>query len=135
MGRINATGQGYGCQPNAYYMTLSAQGDCELYVVMEDRKVKPKLLASGKVIGVKANNWHNVKLQFSGSNITGFVDNVQVLQAIDKTYAKGMIGLMTTDENPKRTTAQFDNIVINAMNKTIPAARNIAKNVSPIYKK
>lgn len=135
MGRVNATGQGYGCQPNAYYMTMTAQGDCELYLVTEDREVKSKLLASGKVPVNKANNWHNVKLQFSGSSITGFVDNVQVLQATDKTYAKGMIGLITTDENPKRATAQFDNIVINAMNKTIPAARNIAKGVSPIYKK
>jgi galactosylceramidase len=116
-------------------MTMTTQGDCELYVVTEDRKVKPKLLASGKLPVNKANSWHNVKLQFSGSNIKGFVDNVQILQATDTTYAKGMIGLMTTDENSKRTTAQFDNIVINAMNKSIPTARKIAKNVSLIYKK
>lgn len=135
MGRVNATGQGYGCQPNAYYMTLSAQGNCELYVVTEDRKLKPKLLASGKVQGNKANSWHNMKLQFSGTSIIGMVDNVQVLQATDTTYTKGMIGLLTADEDPKRTTAQFDNIVINAINKNTPIARNIVKGVIPMYKK
>jgi galactosylceramidase len=135
MGRVNATGQGYGCQPNAYFMTMSVQGDCDLYVVTEDRKVKPKLLASGKLTNIKVNEWHNIKMRFSGSTIQGFINNARVLQATDTTYAKGMIGLLTTDENPKRTTAQFDNLVINEIGKNTSKARSIAQGVKPIYKK
>jgi len=135
MGRVNATGEGYGCQPNAYYMTISTQGDCGLYIVTEDRKVKPKLLATGKVGNIQADQWHKVKLRFSGSSIQGFVDNSPVLQAIDNTYKTGMAGLMTVDENTKRTTAQFDNLLIKSPDTTSPPARQLPKNFHPMYAK
>jgi galactosylceramidase len=128
MGRVNATGQGYGCQPNAYYMTISSQGDCDLYLVTQDRKQKPKLLASAKP-GTKANEWYKMKLRFTGSSIQAFIDDKQVLQAVDTSFAKGMAGIMTLDENPKRTTAQFDNIVINAVGSTMPKARTLSKDL------
>lgn len=133
MGRVNATGRGYGCQPNAYYMIVSAQGDCGLYMVTEDMKVNPKLLASQKVANVKANQWHTVKLSFSGATIRGFIDNAPVLQATDATYKKGMAGLLTLDDKTKRCTAQFDNLFIKAAAESAPPARSSTKGFSPIY--
>ena len=52
---------------------------------------------------------------FSEKTIKGFVDNVLVLQASDNTYSHGMAGLMTVDESTKRSTAQFDNLKVNAV--------------------
>jgi len=127
MGRVNATGSGYGTQPNAYYMTLSSQGNVGLYVVTQDRNVPAKLLASGKVNKSIANSWHNLSLQFSGNTIKGVVDNVTVFQVSDNTYSHGMAGLMTTDENTKRTTAQFDNLKVNAIGKPNSSARTLTK--------
>ena len=134
MGRVNATGSGYGTQPNAYYMTLSSQGNVGLYVVTQDRNVPAKLLASGKVNKSIANSWHNLSLQFSGNTIKGVVDNVTVFQVSDNTYSHGMAGLMTTDENTKRTTAQFDNLKVNAIGKPNSSARTLTKDYSPIYR-
>jgi galactosylceramidase len=135
MGRVNATGRGYGCQPNAYYMTLSTNGASELYIVTEDRNVKPKLLASAKLANIYTNKWHKMSLQFSGATIKGLVDNVTVLQASDTTFLRGMAGLLTTDESPGRTTAQFDNFIIRPIGAAVPRARRIAKGVLPIYTK
>jgi galactosylceramidase len=134
MGRVNATGSGYGTQPNAYYMTLSSQGNVGLYVVTQDRNVPAKLLASGKVNKPIANSWHNLSLQFSGNTIKGVADNVTVFQVSDNTYSHGMAGLMTTDENTKRTTAQFDNLKVNAIGKPNSSARTLTKDYSPIYR-
>lgn len=134
MGRVNATGQGYGCKPNAYYMTLSSEGNCALYVTTQDVKVEPTLLASGKSANIGPNQWHTLQLRFSGSTIEGFVDKVPVLKAVDTTFTKGMAGLLTIDENGKRVTAQFDNLKINAVGASISNPRVIPKDVSPIYK-
>jgi len=115
-------------------MTMSAQGDCGLYVVTEDSKVRPRLLASGKVKNVSANKWHTMKLSFSGSTIKGFVDHVEVLHATDTSFTKEMAGLLTTDEDDGRTTAQFDNLIIKAIGGAVPKPRGIVKGVYPIYK-
>jgi len=133
MGRVNATGSGYGTQPNAYYMTLSTSGNVGLYVVTQDRKVPEKLLASGKLDKPAVNTWHNLKLQFNGNIIKGVVDHEQVFQVTDNTYSHGMAGLMTSDENTKRTTAQFDNLDINAIGKPHRSPRKLAKDFRPIY--
>jgi galactosylceramidase len=134
MGRINATGTGYGTQPNAYYMTLSSQGNVGLYVVTQDRKTPAKLLASGMVDKPIANSWLNLSLQFYGNTIKGLVDNVKVFDVSDNTYSHGMAGLMTSDENTKRTTAQFDNLKINAIGKRDSSPRTLTKGFRPIYR-
>jgi galactosylceramidase len=134
MGRVNATGEGYGSKPNAYYLTMSSRGVCALYVTTQDKDAKPKLLATGKAANISANQWHKMKLSFSGSKIEAFVDNVRVLQTTDGTFTKGMAGLLTVDENSKRCTAQFDNLVINSVGGVLPKPRVLAKGVYSIYK-
>lgn len=133
MGRVNATGTGYGSQPNAYYMTLSAQGKVGIYVVTQDLKIPAKLLVSGKLPIQASNSWHRISLTFSEKIIKGFVDNVQVLQASDNTYSHGMAGLMTVDESTKRSTAQFDNLKVNAIDKSNTLPRRLAKGFRPMY--
>jgi len=133
MGRVNATGTGYGSQPNAYYLTLSEHGNLNLYVVTEDRKVPAKLLTSAKVDKPAVNRWRKLSLQFSGDTIRGFIDNQQLLQVNDNTYTHGMAGLMALDENIKRTTAQFDNLKVNAIGKSNTTPRTLPKGFRPIY--
>ena len=62
-------------------------------------------LATGKAATSPASQWHNVKLRFSGTTITGFVDDVQVLTVTNTLYASGMAGLVTGGENNARNTA------------------------------
>jgi galactosylceramidase len=135
MGRVSGTGSGYGCRLNGYYMRYSSNGECELYLATKDEKNKPgTLLASGKTSGVSGNKWHNLKLRFVGSTITGFVDNKQVLTATNATYPKGMSGLITGSENKISFTAQFDNLLINTVNGKLPVPRVIPNDVNPMYK-
>ena len=42
-----------------------------------------------------ANEWHNLRLGFHGSSISGFVDNKPVFMVDDKTYSGGLAGLGT----------------------------------------
>lgn len=42
--------------------------------------------------------------------------------------------VLTTDENGRRTTAPFDNLKIIAVGSNVPGARNLPKDVLPIYK-
>ncbi|MEO6849420.1 MAG: hypothetical protein ABI203_00065, partial [Mucilaginibacter sp.] len=81
-----------------------------------------------------ANKWHNLKLQFSGDMITGFVDGIKVLSAKNSVYTKGMAGLMTGTDPKLRNTAFFDNLLINSVDGTVPATAAFT-NISPIYKK
>ena len=136
MGRLNGTGYGYGGNPDGYYITVSSNGKCDMYVITQkDTTHQGKLLASEKLYNVLGNQWHTIKLQFSGSEITGFVDGIKVIQTVDSTFSHGMTGLMILDENKIRCTAQFDNIVINSLNGILPLPRKLPKNVNSIYKK
>lgn len=135
MGRVAGTGTGFGTKPDGYYMTLSANGECNLYVsTMKERVSAGTLLASGKATDISANKWHTLKLSFAGSTITGFVDNVQVLKATDYTFLKGTSGLLTGIVSDKKyTTAQFDNLIIKTINCENPKERALSKKVFEIY--
>ncbi|SEA58000.1 galactosylceramidase [Arachidicoccus rhizosphaerae] len=127
MGKVNATGYGFGVQPNAYYMTLSDSGRLALYVVSQDEKVPPRELAAASVKDIRADQWHRLTLVFEGAQITGLLDGKMQLRVSDSTYKSGMAGLMTLDmpmekagagqaENGEsasyRTVAEFDNLYI-----------------------
>jgi galactosylceramidase len=85
------------------------------------------------VSNVAGNQWHNVKLQFSGEMITGFIDGAQVLSTTNNLYSHGMAGLVTGGHKT-RNTACFDNLLINAVGAATPKPAVFAKNQSPIYK-
>jgi hypothetical protein len=86
------------------------------------------------ISNVAGNKWHNLKLQFSGSKITGFVDQSRVLTASDSTFVSGMAGLVTGGSKNVRNTALFDNIIIQSPGGTPPKPTVFSKKVNPIYK-
>jgi galactosylceramidase len=134
MGRLNDTGSGYGCAPKGYYVRLAADGVCSLYVSTQaPAAVAGNLLATGKVGGVAGRQWHNVKLRFSGTTITAFVDGVQVLHASDAAYPRGMAGLITGGDADSRNTAYFDNLSINAVGAAPAVPPVLAPDQLPMY--
>jgi galactosylceramidase len=134
MGRVNNVGTGYGCVPKGYYLRLAVNGSCALYATTQARnETDGRQLAAGTAANVAGNQWHNVKLQFAGFTITGFVDGAQVLSVTNNLYSRGMAGLVTGD-NRTRNTACFDNLLINAVGAAAPKPTVFAKSQSPIYK-
>jgi hypothetical protein len=91
-----------------------------------------KQMVAGTAKNFATNQWHNVKLQFSGATITGFVDGVPVLSTTNRTYSHGMAGLVTGD-NQTRNTACFDNLLITAVGAATPRPTMFSKKQSPIY--
>ncbi len=135
MGRVNGTGTGYGCKPNGYYMTLSSDGTCSLYVSQQnDKNELGALLASGKISNIAADQWHTLMLSFSGSAIEGFVDKIQVLSAVDSTFSEGMAGLVTGSKDKTKNIAWFDNLLIKSPKGEIPSPADFSEKVIPMYK-
>ena len=153
MGRVNNVGDGYGCAPKGYYLRLAADGAYALVAIngkagpvdLGDKEHQAVLLAAGNsgekgekqmfagsIKNFAAGQWHNVKLQFAGTTITGFVDGAQVLCAMNSAFAHGMAGLVT-GEHQTRNTACFDNLLINAVGAPTPPPTVFKKNQSPIY--
>jgi hypothetical protein len=116
-------------------LRLAVDGNCALFATTQAKnETDGKQLATGTAANVAANQWHNVKLQFSGSTISGFVDGVQVLSTTNNLYSRGMAGLVTGDSK-RRYTAFFDNLLINAVGAATPKPTVFAKNQSPIYER
>jgi galactosylceramidase len=153
MGRVNHVGDGYGCAPRGYYLRLAADGSYALVTVngkagaveLGDKEYQErfrtagnagekgeKQMVAGTAKNFATNQWHNVKLQFSGATITGFVDGVPVLSTTNRTYSHGMAGLVTGD-NQTRNTACFDNLLITAVGAATPRPTMFSKKQSPIY--
>lgn len=135
MGRITNVGTGYGCVPKGYYLSIGADGTCSLFISTQKKnEAIGNTLATATITNFSAEKWHNLKLQFSGAMISGFVDGIKVLSAQNSVYTKGMAGLMTGTDPKLRNTAFFDNLVISNENSATPAPAAFA-NISPIYKK
>jgi len=134
MGRVNNTGSGWGCIPKGYYLRLASDGSCSLYAAtQEDDLPAGRLLAVGTAAGVAGKQWHNVKLRFAGSTLTGFVDGVQVLLANDMRYPRGMAGLVTGGDHDVRNTACFRELQINAVGAPPPPPTQFAPSQLPMY--
>jgi galactosylceramidase len=134
MGRVIGTGSGYGCKPNGYYMSLSADGTCSLYVSKQDEKSEMgTLLATGKASHIAADQWHTLMLSFSGFTISGYVDKIQVLAATDSTFSEGMVGLVAGSKNKKRNIALFDNLHMQSHNGAPPRPNVFSEKVHPLY--
>jgi galactosylceramidase len=154
MGRVNNVGDGYGCAPKGYYLRLAADGACTLVVIngkagaeeLGDREHQEALraagnsgekgekqMAAGTATNFVAKQWHKVKLRFVGSNITGFVDGVQILTTSDTKFSHGMAGLVTGDSK-SRNTACFDNLLVTAVDAATPEPTVFATSQTPIYR-
>src|SRR5450830_32308 len=73
------------------------------------------VLASGTVTALGNTDWHNLKLSMAGSQITVWIDGVQVGAANDSTYTTGPAGFGTTTWSA----AQFANLAITAQPNAI----------------
>jgi galactosylceramidase len=155
IGRVNNVGDGYGCTPKGYYLKLAADGTCTLVAIngkageeeLGDKEHQAALRLAGssgekgekQMVASAAKNfdakqWHNLKLQFAGDVITGFVDGAPVLCATNSLFSHGMAGLVTGDTKD-RNTACFDNLLINVVRAAIPKPTKFARDQSPIYKR
>jgi galactosylceramidase len=139
MGRVSNTGSGYGCTPKGYYLRLAADGTCTLCVVNQGgrnaggQSAGGTELAKGKAANVAGKQWHNLKLQLSGTTLKGFVDKAEVLSATNGALGSGMAGLMTGGEGNARNTALFSKLIVNTVNGAEPKPTEFKQNASPIY--
>lgn len=152
MGRVNNVGDGYGCTPRGYYLRLATNGVCHLVAIngkagavdLGDKEHQEQLrlagdtgekgekaMFTGVVPHFDARQWHNVKLQFAGARITGYVDGTQVLATTNTLFTHGMAGLVTGDSR-MRNSAGFDNLLINRNGAPTPLPTVLAA-PSPIY--
>jgi galactosylceramidase len=153
MGRVHNVGDGYGCAPKGYYLRLAADGAYALVAIngkageaeLGDKEHQEALRAAGNsgekgekqmtggaLKNFDAKQWHNVRLQFAGTTITGFVDGVQVLSVTNSLHSHGMAGLVTGDCKTQNT-ACFDNLLINAVGAETPRPTLFAPMQVPIY--
>ena len=134
MGHVIGTGNGYGCKPNGYFMSLSADGTCSLYLSKQDEKAElGTLLATGNASNIAPNKWHTLMLVFFGSTIRGFVDRIQILAATDSTFSEGMVGLVTGSTHKTKNIALFDNLVVKSLGRIFPSPSTIPEKVHAMY--
>ncbi|HSA01337.1 MAG TPA: galactosylceramidase, partial [Candidatus Paceibacterota bacterium] len=85
--------------PEGYWLKLSSTGYWEL-------GTPAVALMSGKS-AFKTQEWHNLKLQFTGATLRVFLDGQLLGSIVDRTFAAGMIGLGSGWH-----AAEFDNLKI-----------------------
>ncbi|MGC9942693.1 MAG: galactosylceramidase [Verrucomicrobiota bacterium] len=133
MGRVNNVGSGYGCVPKGYYLRLGTNGVCTLYATTQAKHESDGTpLAAGNATNMLVHPWHNVKLQFSGEIITGFVDGARILSVTNTLYSQGMAGLVTR-EGKTRSTACFDNLRIYPVGVSATVPTSFSRRQLPIY--
>lgn len=112
MGRINHQICWNVYDPNGYILSADNIGRWNLFVYDTPGggdQVRTDL-ASG-TSSIRANTWHNLKLQFAGNNIKAFIDGAQVASVTDNTSWIGLAGVGTN-----WNTARFDNFQIKNAN-------------------
>jgi len=155
MGRVKDVGTGYGFIPKGYFLQLGDDGQCRLIVVRgkEDKKKRvgdaeqqailkaemndggggEKVLGTVRLLNITARQWHNLKLRFEGSAITGLVDDKPVLSATDSLYIRGMAGLLAGGDKKKLSMPYFDNLLINGIDAPVPNPSAAMPGRSAIY--
>ncbi len=135
MGHVSSTGDGWNGVPRGYYLRLDSDGSVKLLSPIPGRnKTGGDLLATGTVSKFDPNGWHNVKLQFKGHHMAGFIDGVQVVEAESSLSTHGLAGLVTGGFDDSRTTALFDDLIVNTVNGPKPLPTVFAQDRNPIYK-
>ena len=69
---------------------------------------------------------------FEGDAITGYVDGVPAVKAIDSRYGKGMAGLIAPLQESRISTPYFDNLRITPLGRT-KANTTPLPSVNPLY--
>ena len=156
MGRLCDVGSGYGIWAKGYYLKLDDQGKVSLILTRGKRDQKELIgdkeqqalilarkdveiggeftLAENVVSGIASLQWHNLKLRFDGNQITGYVDDIEVVQATSDHYLKGMAGLIAPLNERSVSTPYFDNLRITPLGRT-QATNTIIPDIQPLYNK
>jgi galactosylceramidase len=92
------------------------------------------VLATVQLPNIGSNQWHNLKIRFEGSTITGLVDGKPILTATDSLYFRGMAGLYAGGDTAKLSMPYFDNVLINRPNAPAPSPSTPLPTQLPIYK-
>ena len=131
MGRVSTTGGGLQADPKGYYLRLASTGAWALYAAMNTNAAGTSL-ATGTVT-LTANQWNNLKLRFSGTTITGFINNAQVFSITNTLYNAGAVGFGTGDLGNVRNSALFDNLIVNTVGGAAPQPTVFPQDAAPIY--
>lgn len=155
MGHVCDVGTGYGIIAKGYYLKIDGKGNCTL-VITRGKKDKKKatgdaeqqaLIAVGKdteeggervmdsvrIDGLRACEWHNVKLRFEGNTITGYVDGKAVVTASGSQYRRGMAGLLATKDRNRVSTPYFDNLRVTPLGTSPDTMPALWQGVQPLY--
>ncbi len=136
MGRVNNVGTGYGTVPKAYYFRVSSDGTVALFAAKQGNNAGAGTqLATAKADNFAPDQWHNVKLRFSGTTLTAFVDDTQMLTLQDTLYTKGMAGFVVGDAPTTRITALFDNLLVTPLDGTKPKPTDFPQDKNPLYRR
>lgn len=155
MGRVCDVGSGYGVWAKGYYLKLDDKGKCSIVLTRGKRDKKELIgdaeqqalilarkdvevggeftLASTTVEGVKACQWHNLKLRFLNDEITGFVDGKEIVKVKSTHYLHGMAGLLSPLQKHRVCTPYFDNLEIQPIGCTQAIGKQNTKNIRPLY--
>ena len=155
MGRVNDVGTGYGFIPKGYVLFLTAAGDVKLSVVRgkidkkkavgdneqqalikasnDDSAGGERVLGTTHLDGVAPGAWHSLKLQFSGSSITGLVDGKPVLTATDTLYDHGMAGVLAVQTDGKTSQPYYDNFSVAPVGGRVPPSIGPLPGQLPLY--
>lgn len=155
MGRLCDVGSGYGIWAKGYYLKLDDRGNCTLVLtrgkldkkeIIGDAEQQALILArkdtevggeyvldSVRLEGIHACQWHTLKLRFLGDEVTGFVDEREVVKTITTHYPSGMAGLMAPLQAKRVCTPYFDNLRIQPLGRTRPVQGHQMLKVKPLY--
>ncbi|MBP1531153.1 MAG: hypothetical protein ILA39_03365 [Bacteroidaceae bacterium] len=154
MGRLCDVGSGYGIWAKGYYLKLDDIGHCTLILTRGKRNQKELIgdkeqqalilarkdveiggeytLSEADVKGISSCQWHNLKLRFDEDQITGYIDDVEVIRATSDHYGQGMAGLIAPLHERRVSTPYFDNVCITPIGRTQATSTTIPA-VQPLY--
>ncbi len=154
MGRICDVGSGYGIWAKGYYLKMDDKGKVTLILTRGKRDKKELIgdkeqqaiilarkdvevggeytLDESEVSGIKALQWHNLRLCFEGDRISGYVDGIEVVKATSDHYGRGMAGLIAPLHERNISTPYFDNLKIIPIGRT-KATQTTVPAIPPLY--
>src|SRR5262249_47072557 len=79
--------------PNSYYVVRAnaLENNFRLYRMVNGRRLQ----FAGSNVKVASSQWHTLRVVAKGDHITCFFDGKQLIDAHDKTYTTGKVGLWT----------------------------------------
>ncbi len=134
MGRVSKS-CGKDSVPTGYFLAFSADDGWALYSTLDGKKDGPlgKQLAKGSLANPDPKAWHNLNLRFAGTTVTAFIDGIQECAISNQDCAHGLVGLVTCDQGPSRTTACFSNLIVKPLDAPDPEPAVFGPAHLPLY--